>query len=131
MPADHLGELETVEIGHADIDKHNGDVGLQQRAERFARRIGFDQVLAQLAEDHLVAQELRGLVVNEQNVDWLASTHRCGPSDAATCAARPAAARCSPALRDSQMRPPANTFPGPPSWPVSYTHLTLPTNREV
>ena len=36
---------------------------------------------------------------------------------------------------EAERRPPANypqsEFPEPLSWPVSYTHLTLPTNREV
>ena len=70
MPADHLRQLEAVEIGHADVDEHDGDVGLQQRAQRLAGRVRLDQILAELAEDHLVAQQLRRLIVDEQDVDW-------------------------------------------------------------
>ena len=42
---------------------------LQQLLERLARRVGPDQVLAELPQDHLVAQQLRRLVVDQQNVD--------------------------------------------------------------
>ena len=38
MLADHRGQLEAVELRHADVDQHDGDVGLQQMLERLARR---------------------------------------------------------------------------------------------
>ena len=38
MLADHRGELEAVELGHADVDQDNGDVVRQQVLERLARR---------------------------------------------------------------------------------------------
>ena len=56
MLADHRGELEAVELRHADVDQHDGDVRLEQLAQRLARRDGLDQVLAELAQDHLVAR---------------------------------------------------------------------------
>ena len=34
MLADHLGELEAVEVRHADIDQYDRDVGLQEMLER-------------------------------------------------------------------------------------------------
>ena len=51
MLADHGGQLEAVELRHADVDQHDGDVGLQQMLERLARRRRLDQVLAELAQD--------------------------------------------------------------------------------
>ena len=70
MLADHGGELEAVDAGHHHVDQHDGDVlGLEQEAQRLLRRVGLDQVLAQLGEDDLVAQELRRLIVDQQDVD--------------------------------------------------------------
>ena len=34
MLADHRGQLEPVEIGHADVDQHDRDLVLQQLLER-------------------------------------------------------------------------------------------------
>ena len=38
MLADHRSELETVEFRHADVDKNDGDVVLEQELQCFARR---------------------------------------------------------------------------------------------
>ena len=75
MPADHLRELKAVEIRHAYVDEHDGHVRFQQRPQRLAGVVRLDQVFAELAEDHLVAQQLRRLIVDEQNVDWFAPVH--------------------------------------------------------
>ncbi len=69
--ADHRGKLETVEIRHADVHQHDGDLALEQLLERLARRARLDQVLAELLEHHLVAQELGRLVVDQQDVDCI------------------------------------------------------------
>src|SRR5206468_8467733 len=44
MLADHLGELEAVNMWHHDVDQDNGDIGLEQDAERFVRGTRLDQV---------------------------------------------------------------------------------------
>ena len=59
MLADHRGELEAVEIRHADVDQDERDLVLEQVLERLARRGGLEQVLADLGEHDLVAQQLR------------------------------------------------------------------------
>jgi hypothetical protein len=46
MVPQHLSKLESVELGHADIDQHDGDIVLQQELKRFARGIGLDEILA-------------------------------------------------------------------------------------
>ena len=73
MLADHGGELETVELGHAHVDQHDGDVLFQQEHERFARRVRLEEILAELAENHLIAQQLCRLVIDQQNVDFVVS----------------------------------------------------------
>ena len=99
MLADHRGQFEPVEIGHADIDQHDGDIGPQKLLQRLIRRAGLDQVLPELAEDHLIAEQLPRLVVDQQNVDLVLRAHGAvfhitRPSGAATSAMRRAAVRC-------------------------------------
>ena len=71
MLADHLGQIEAIDVGHADIRQHDGDVFLQQMLERFVRRRGLDQVLAKLRQDDLIAEELGRLIVDHENVYFL------------------------------------------------------------
>ena len=59
MLADHGRELEAVEIRHAHIDEDERDLVLEQTLEGLARRGGLEQVLADLGEHDLVAQQLR------------------------------------------------------------------------
>ena len=107
MVADHPGELEAVEIRHADVDQHDRDIGFEQVDERLLRRAGLEQRLAELLQDDLVAQQLGRLVVDQQDVDGigghdgLRSIRRASLNGAATCGAPRAAARCSPAWRGS------------------------------
>ena len=99
MLADHRGQLEAVEIGHADIDQHHRDIVFQQLLERFVGRAGLDQILPELAEDRLIAEQLARLIIDQQDIDLFLVAHgrplSCEwSSDAATCATPRAAARC-------------------------------------
>ena len=94
MFADHRRQLEAVEVRHDDIDQHDGDLVSQQMLQRLVGRVRLDQVLPKLGEDHLVAQQLGRLVVDQQDVDLVAWAHGRALSDAARCAAPTAAARC-------------------------------------
>src|SRR6202034_373378 len=69
MLANHVRELEAVDIGHAHIHQHDSDVVLQQALERFGGSAGFDEILAEFAENGFKAQQLGGLVVHHQDVD--------------------------------------------------------------
>ena len=75
MVADHRGELEAVELGHADVHQHHRDFRLEQLLQRLAARRGLDQVLVDVTQDDFVAQQLRGLVVDQQDVDFLVAEH--------------------------------------------------------
>ena len=90
MLADHGGKLEAVELRHHHVDQHDRHVlGLEQDTERLVRRGRLDQVLAQLGEDDLVAQKLRRLIVDQQDVDLVHGdrsvrrTQRCSQSRSA------------------------------------------------
>jgi hypothetical protein len=89
---DHVDQVEAVELRHADVDEDDGDVVLEEQVERLARRAGLDQVLAELAEDGLVAEQLGRLVVDHQHVDLGPFAH--ATSGASTSATRTGAARC-------------------------------------
>ena len=67
--ADHRGQLVAVEVRHADVDQDDGDLVLQQRLERLARRVGADQLLAQLGEDGIVGEQLGRLIVDDEDLD--------------------------------------------------------------
>src|ERR1700682_1208513 len=92
MIAQHGGELETVKLRHADVDKNDRNVVLEQELQGLARRRGLDQVLVQLVKDDLVGEQLVGLIVNQEDVDFLG--HDSSLSGAATSAARIEAVRC-------------------------------------
>ena len=72
---DHRCELEAVQLRHADIHQDDGDLGLEQLLQRLLAGRGLDQVLAQFAQDHLVGEQLRGLVVDQQDVDLVVRGH--------------------------------------------------------
>jgi hypothetical protein len=92
MLTQHGGELEAVEFRHADVDENDRDVVLEQKLQGLARRRGLDQILVQLVKDNLVGEQLVGLIVDQENVDFFG--HDAGLSGAATSAARTGAVRC-------------------------------------
>ena len=95
MVADHRSELEAVEVGHAHVHEHDRHVVAQELVERLARRGRLQERLVELLEDDLVAQQLRRLVVDEEDVDPVVAVHAIGSiSDAATCAEPTGAAPC-------------------------------------
>src|SRR5208283_792248 len=93
MLSNHRGQFEAVEIWHAHIDQDDRDVGLEQVCQRLARRVGRNQDLAEVLEDHLVTEQLRWLVVDQEDVDFVVCHDPPPISDAATSAARPEAVR--------------------------------------
>ena len=76
MLAQHGGELKAVELRHADVDENDRDVVLEQELQGLARRRGLDQVLVQFMENHLVGEQLVGLIVDQEDVDFLGHDSR-------------------------------------------------------
>jgi hypothetical protein len=56
MLADHRGKLEAVELRHADVHQHDGDLVLEQVLERFLAGRRLDQVLVELTQDYLIGE---------------------------------------------------------------------------
>ena len=76
---DDFSELEAVQLGHAHIDQHDGDVVLEQVLQRLASGARLDEVLAEVGENRLVAEQLARLVVHQQDVGSLVRDHAPGP----------------------------------------------------
>jgi hypothetical protein len=98
MLPDHLGELEPVQIRHADVHQNNGNLVLEELFERLLAGRGLDQVFPQVLKDHLVGHELGRVIIDQQDADflvWVARHLRHSTlSGAATCAAPKAIVRC-------------------------------------
>src|SRR6202023_3481789 len=69
MIADHPSEFKTVEFRHADIADDDSDVLLEQVRECLRGGPRFDQVFSEALQCRLVAEELRRLIVDKQNVN--------------------------------------------------------------
>jgi nitroreductase len=69
MIADHPSEFKTVELRHADIAENDSDVLLKEVLEGLSGGPGFDQVFSEALQCRLVAEELRRLIVDKQNVN--------------------------------------------------------------
>ncbi len=63
------GQLEAVHAGHAHVQQDQGDFALEQPLERFRARVRSNEVVPEVAQDRLVAQQPRGLVVHEEDPD--------------------------------------------------------------
>ena len=48
MLSDHGGELESVQLGHADVDQNDGNFILEQEFERFAPGSRSDKIFPKL-----------------------------------------------------------------------------------
>ena len=46
MLADHCGEFEAVQLGHADVDQNDGDFVFEQEFERLPSRSSDDEILS-------------------------------------------------------------------------------------
>ena len=71
MLADHRRQLEPVELRHADIDQDDSRLVLEQELQSLACRGRLDQVFPEIAKDFLVGEQLRGLIVHQEDVDFV------------------------------------------------------------
>src|SRR5262249_42083178 len=92
MLADHGSQLEAVDLGHADIHQHDGNVGPQKMLQGFSARRGLDQVLPEIAEDGLIGEQLARLIIDHEDIDTVSGTQTRTPHLAqASDGAEPAA----------------------------------------
>ena len=75
MLADHGGELETVQLRHADVDQDDRDFVLEQVFQRLAAGRGDDEVFVELLQDHFIGEQLGRLIVDQQDVDLFVVCH--------------------------------------------------------
>src|SRR5581483_4350824 len=65
---DHCGELETVQIRHADVDQDNCKIVLEQKLQGLFRGGSLKKLGVEPAENNLIAEELGRLIVDEEQV---------------------------------------------------------------
>ena len=56
MLADHRGQLEPVQLRHADIDENNRDLGLEQVLQGLSGRGCLDEILSEVTQNHFKGQ---------------------------------------------------------------------------
>ena len=76
MLADHGGEFETVELGHADVDEYDRDLVLEQEFECLAAGSRDDEVFAELFQNNFIGEQLCRLIVDQKNVHLFVAHHR-------------------------------------------------------
>ena len=79
MFTDHGRELETVELGHADVDQNHGNFVLEQIFQGFSSRSRYHEIFAKLLENNLISEQLGWLIVNQKDV-YLFLVHALVPS---------------------------------------------------
>ena len=97
MIADHRRELKSVELRHRNVHKYDRHFVAQQLLERLPARGRLDEILAQLFEDHFVAEKLCRLIVDDQDIHRIAialDSHSPCLIDVARCEAPKAVAQC-------------------------------------
>ena len=66
--ADHRGQLEAVELGHADVDQNHGNFVLEEIFQGFASRGRHHEIFAKLLENDLIGEQLGRLIVHQKDV---------------------------------------------------------------
>ena len=68
---DHPGQLEAVEIRHADIDQHDRNFVFQQVLQGLVGRVRLYQRLSQFSKYNFVAEQLCRLVIDKKDIHIL------------------------------------------------------------
>ena len=66
---DERGRFEAVHPRHVHVEQDDGEILLEQTAQRFLARSGADQILVQLGQHRLVREQLVGPVVDDKDAD--------------------------------------------------------------
>src|SRR5580704_17869516 len=121
MLPDHIGQIESVHVRHADVHEHDGDVVPKKQIEGLAAGVGLDQILPQLRQDRFVAEQLTGLIVDHQDVyfvgHFVTLQPATAPSGAATFSTWKEVGLYLPVSPDIPRRQLPGNARGRPSWP--------------
>src|ERR1700738_1624900 len=75
MLANHRSQFKTIQLRHAYVHQHYGNVDFQKKFKGLLRRSRLDQVLAKFAQHNLVAEQLGRLIIDHQNIDPFVRAH--------------------------------------------------------
>src|SRR5712675_258997 len=68
---DHARRLESVHSRHLNVEQYDGELALEQAAQRVLARLGAHESLPQRLEDGLERKQILGAIVDEKDVDLL------------------------------------------------------------
>src|SRR5579872_13211 len=75
MLADHFCQFEAIYVRHAHIHQNNSYVGLEQKLQRLLSRSGLDQILIEFSQYDIIAEQLGGLIIHHENIDFVVAAH--------------------------------------------------------
>src|SRR5947209_20116417 len=75
LPSEGRG-IKAMHPRHVHVQKHRGEIVVQEMPERFFARSGADNVLIQLRQHYFVSQQLVGAIVDYENANF-AVRHGC------------------------------------------------------
>jgi hypothetical protein len=70
-PADEGGRLEAVDAGHVHVQEDDGHVAFEQVAQRLVAGGGLDEVPVRRLEDGVERDQVRRVVIDDQDVDFV------------------------------------------------------------
>ena len=73
--ADQRCRLESVNVGHCNIEQNNGNFIPEKILQRLRARSRFHEVLAEPLQDSFESEQILAPVVNEKNVDLFGGRH--------------------------------------------------------
>src|SRR5258708_317904 len=65
---DHARGFKAVDSWHTRIHQHYADIIFEHPFESFHPGTSFNEIFAEFLQDHLITEELAGIIVNQQNV---------------------------------------------------------------
>ena len=73
--SDQRCKLKAIELRHADIDEDDRNLILEKLLQRFFSRHRLDEIVTQRLQDHLIGEQLRWLIVYQEDVDLVLGGH--------------------------------------------------------
>ncbi len=78
--ADNFRQLESIQVRHADIHQHYGDIRPEQDLQGLFPRVSLDKMLPQVGQHHFIGQQFGRLIVHHQDIDFFGAAHLSGLS---------------------------------------------------
>ena len=67
VPPDEVGGLESVDVGHVDIEQQHGEFAFEHPLQRLGPRMRFDNLCVEILEQRAIDEELFRQVIDNEN----------------------------------------------------------------